>query len=662
MAHKKQTTAKKGDFLVVVFAVAVATLAVALVAVKVGTIVVPAFPEAAGLQANGARVGAGAGVDEKEIQVQVPIKRPANKSVLVPDRKESPSNTPTGSQTWIRSVEVRSLGGCTGARDPNVEGGGVDGLNATLFRDGHAATVGLDLRSGEGMRMDEGLIRGKSGRGLKNPVSGRDRVKEAGITVRAISALKVGLLAQEKATGSLTKPKQEFVHLGPNVLAMEVAADSADPVVFYNNDTRADGPEETTQPMDVCIQVEEQQVAQEDVRPVGLPVPVGEALDEGLQLAEEATMSAISITASVDSSMIEQARGPTSINPSYSTNTSLRNSFQHLRPTHLLDPLPSLATSHPEQQSQQLDTANSSTTSSSDWAVASLNEPDQVDDVRWAIGVGMQTELPPLNVVFQKSVPKAVFSEHEVADTSQEEWIPGFKRPTFEKPELHYVRYVEPTEGELARGLNMEWLKLVNEERRTIGEPAVPELVFELIMDRLEKEWFDMTKIYLNPCEMSHHQKIQHAQSAMMENARIKEHRDKVDMEAEIIAFRQAMDSKSKASVEPVSGDDEDDSTATGNGRKRSFKKIRRSNVRRIVDSEDDEPAISSSASRSARAHQSHYAPQIPVVPYAVAKKIAGTIKNLERVRMLAELVKKREKEKLKRYHIQVQYLDLSLS
>ncbi|KAI8846460.1 PHD-like zinc-binding domain-containing protein [Chytridium lagenaria] len=414
----------------------------------------------------------------------------------------------------------------------------------------------------------------------------------------------------------------------------------------------------------------------------------------------------------------------------------------------------------------------------------------------------MQTELPPLNVVFQKAVPKAVFSEHEVADMSQEEWIPGFKRPTFVNQ--------KPTEGELAERIeydmdeqDMEWLKLVNEERRTIGEPAVPELVFELIMDRLEKEWFDMTKdlpkpvrdesssedtacavcddgecensnaivfcdgcnlavhqgtlrepVYMEPIEsieaipesrwklqcyickkrkgaciqcsskncyvayhvtcarkvklfmkMRVHSGVNDEVSMRSFCDRIKEHRDKVDMEAEIIAFRQAMDSKSKASVEPVSGDDEDDSTATGNGRKRSFKKIRRSNVRRIVDSEDDEPEISSSASRSARAHQSHYAPQIPVVPYAVAKKIAGTIKrsregapllrrlhlepwtatasatkedenframrneiliyvrkDLERVRMLAELVKKREKEKLKRYQIQVQYLDFILN
>ncbi|KAH9930248.1 PHD-zinc-finger like domain-containing protein [Fomitopsis serialis] len=70
----------------------------------------------------------------------------------------------------------------------------------------------------------------------------------------------------------------------------------------------------------------------------------------------------------------------------------------------------------------------------------------------------------------------------------------------FKRPE-HYIRYIEPLESELAEQVeydmdeqDQEWLDAVNAERKKDGHGAVSYELFEIIMDRLEKEWFDLTK------------------------------------------------------------------------------------------------------------------------------------------------------------------------
>lgn len=40
--------------------------------------------------------------------------------------------------------------------------------------------------------------------------------------------------------------------------------------------------------------------------------------------------------------------------------------------------------------------------------------------------------------------------------------------------------------------LDQEWLDAVNIERKKAGQDRVSYEVFEIIMDRLEKEWFDL--------------------------------------------------------------------------------------------------------------------------------------------------------------------------
>lgn len=70
----------------------------------------------------------------------------------------------------------------------------------------------------------------------------------------------------------------------------------------------------------------------------------------------------------------------------------------------------------------------------------------------------------------------------------------------FDKPH-HYIRYVEPMEGDLKRQVeydmdeqDQEWLDALNFERRKDGLDTISYEIFEIILDQLEKEWFDLMK------------------------------------------------------------------------------------------------------------------------------------------------------------------------
>ncbi|KAG2075522.1 hypothetical protein BDR04DRAFT_1091014 [Suillus decipiens] len=70
----------------------------------------------------------------------------------------------------------------------------------------------------------------------------------------------------------------------------------------------------------------------------------------------------------------------------------------------------------------------------------------------------------------------------------------------FQRPD-HYIRYIEPLEKDLAIQVeydmddqDQEWLDSVNVERKKDQLNAVTYETFEIIMDRLEKEYFDLTK------------------------------------------------------------------------------------------------------------------------------------------------------------------------
>ncbi|KAI9067920.1 hypothetical protein FKP32DRAFT_1619507 [Trametes sanguinea] len=71
----------------------------------------------------------------------------------------------------------------------------------------------------------------------------------------------------------------------------------------------------------------------------------------------------------------------------------------------------------------------------------------------------------------------------------------------FVLPEEHYIRHIEPLESDLATQVeydmdeqDQEWLDAVNLERKAQQLDKITYETFEIIMDRLEKEWFDLSK------------------------------------------------------------------------------------------------------------------------------------------------------------------------
>ncbi|OSD04925.1 hypothetical protein PYCCODRAFT_1407209 [Trametes coccinea BRFM310] len=71
----------------------------------------------------------------------------------------------------------------------------------------------------------------------------------------------------------------------------------------------------------------------------------------------------------------------------------------------------------------------------------------------------------------------------------------------FVLPEEHYIRHIEPLESDLATQVeydmdeqDQEWLDAVNQERKAQQLDKISYETFEIIMDRLEKEWFDLSK------------------------------------------------------------------------------------------------------------------------------------------------------------------------
>ncbi|KAI9440789.1 hypothetical protein H4582DRAFT_1939406 [Lactarius indigo] len=62
----------------------------------------------------------------------------------------------------------------------------------------------------------------------------------------------------------------------------------------------------------------------------------------------------------------------------------------------------------------------------------------------------------------------------------------------FERPQ-HYIRYIEPLEYDMDEQ-DQEWLDSLNADRKKEQLDKISYEAFEIVMDRLEKEWFDLTK------------------------------------------------------------------------------------------------------------------------------------------------------------------------
>ncbi|KAL5492640.1 hypothetical protein ACEPAI_4087 [Sanghuangporus weigelae] len=106
------------------------------------------------------------------------------------------------------------------------------------------------------------------------------------------------------------------------------------------------------------------------------------------------------------------------------------------------------------------------------------------------------------------AVPKASFTKVEDTSAPQLAGVHDLQARSygyndfqpFQRPE-HYIRYIEPLEIDLAKQVeydmdeqDQEWLDAVNAERHAEQMSKVSPETFEIIMDRLEKEWYDLTK------------------------------------------------------------------------------------------------------------------------------------------------------------------------
>ncbi|KAH9962699.1 hypothetical protein BC827DRAFT_1197683 [Russula dissimulans] len=114
---------------------------------------------------------------------------------------------------------------------------------------------------------------------------------------------------------------------------------------------------------------------------------------------------------------------------------------------------------------------------------------------------GVASPVPPSlpKVSFVKIVGENSATRAGVHDNQQRSY--GYNDfSLFERP-LHYIRYIEPLESELAVQVeydmdeqDQEWLDALNAERKKEQLDKISYEAFEIVMDRLEKEWFDLTK------------------------------------------------------------------------------------------------------------------------------------------------------------------------
>ncbi|KAG0218795.1 nuA3 HAT complex component nto1 [Mortierella sp. NVP41] len=122
-----------------------------------------------------------------------------------------------------------------------------------------------------------------------------------------------------------------------------------------------------------------------------------------------------------------------------------------------------------------------------------------------AIKITTSAPPPPLSTTVLEPktpmamLPKSTFRLIPREDDDLEE---------YHLPTTHNVRYIEPTETELAERVEYDmdeqdeiWLREINAERRKQDLGEVTSTMFEKIFDRLEKEWFDLTKNIPKPTE-----------------------------------------------------------------------------------------------------------------------------------------------------------------
>ncbi|KAJ3354696.1 nuA3 HAT complex component nto1 [Kappamyces sp. JEL0680] len=114
----------------------------------------------------------------------------------------------------------------------------------------------------------------------------------------------------------------------------------------------------------------------------------------------------------------------------------------------------------------------------------------------------IQNPLPVVQVSFSKPVPQPSYSQ--LANFSHSSLHEAESLPPF-------ARFVEPSEDELAERVEYDmdeqdrnWLVAFNGRLKKLGEKECSFELFEFIMDQLEKEWFDLVKDIPKSSQVEH--------------------------------------------------------------------------------------------------------------------------------------------------------------
>ncbi|KAJ1657268.1 hypothetical protein IWQ61_003297 [Dispira simplex] len=204
---------------------------------------------------------------------------------------------------------------------------------------------------------------------------------------------------------------------------------------------------------------------------------------------------------------------------------SFTDYFPHLdphQPLHVVSPHPSVPSP-----------SSSSTPEAEDVrSAASANNDGVVPDAGTLYHTPKQDHsheepLPPVTLPKRPTLPVAHFRRlpadtgYESASDTVDRSVYTEAQRHFKRPEGHYIRNSELSETELAERTEYDmdeedqcWLDLINQTRREQGLNPVPNCLFELLIDRLEKAWFDLTKQIQRALAVEKHTQLPPEESA----------------------------------------------------------------------------------------------------------------------------------------------------
>ncbi|KAI8885320.1 hypothetical protein K501DRAFT_246252 [Backusella circina FSU 941] len=113
-----------------------------------------------------------------------------------------------------------------------------------------------------------------------------------------------------------------------------------------------------------------------------------------------------------------------------------------------------------------------------------------------------KTDKKNKSAIVKPDLPKPIFSRKPLVPKNEEEQSDNeMEEVEFERPENHYMHYTEPEEKVLFEKVeydmdeqDLQYLQRLNQRRQREGLSNINEYTFESVIDRLEKEWYNLIK------------------------------------------------------------------------------------------------------------------------------------------------------------------------